>query len=202
MVAFIKIAGGRICGYSGDGGLAGNAEIGSSIGQIVFDAAGDMYFSDTNNQRVRRIDYDTGVIRTIAGDGTAGYTGDGGKATSATLHIPTGVGVDSQGNVYIISSAATGQVIRKVRSPGLLGFGNQAKGAASAAQLFTITDTGDLGDDPAPTTSSPGQTRPTSKSTIRRPLACSRPVPRCTRAKPAGLGSSSRLQEPAHGQPR
>ncbi|MFZ0297861.1 MAG: Ig-like domain repeat protein [Candidatus Sulfotelmatobacter sp.] len=142
VVAFIKIAGGRICGYSGDGGLAGNAEIGSSIGQIVFDAAGDMYFSDTNNQRVRRIDYDTGVIRTIAGDGTAGYTGDGGKATSATLHTPTGVGVDSQGNVYIISSAATGQVIRKVGSPGLLGFGNQAKGAASAAQFVTVTNTG------------------------------------------------------------
>jgi hypothetical protein len=142
LVAFIKIAGGRICGYSGDGGLAGNAEIGSSIGQIVFDAAGDMYFSDTKNQRVRRIEYNTGIIRTIAGDGTAGYAGDGGRATSATLNSPTGVGVDSQGNVYIISSAASGQVIRKVGSPGLLVFGNQAKGSASAAQLVTVTNTG------------------------------------------------------------
>ena len=142
LVTFIKIAGGRICGYSGDGGLAGNAEIGSSIGQIVFDAAGDMYFSDTTNQRVRRIEYATGVIRTIAGNGTAGYTGDGGKATAATLNHPTGVGVDSQGNVYIISSAATGQVIRKVGSPGLLAFGNQTKGVASAAQLVTVTNTG------------------------------------------------------------
>jgi Bacterial Ig-like domain (group 3) len=141
-VMFNKIAGGHTCGFSGDGGLAGNAEINTPIGQIVFDAAGDMYFSDTANQRVRRIDYDTGVIRTIAGDGTAGYTGDGGKATLAELHTPTGVAVNSQGNVYIISSAATGQVIRKVGSPGQLAFGNQTKGVASAAQLVTVTNTG------------------------------------------------------------
>jgi hypothetical protein len=141
-VSFTKIAGGHICGFSGDGGLAGNAEIGSSIGQIVFDAAGDLYFSDTNNQRVRRIDYDTGVIRTIAGKGTAGYTGDAGGATAAQLSGPTGVGVDSQGDVYIISSAATGQVIRKVGSPGLLAFANQGRGSASAAQLVTVTNTG------------------------------------------------------------
>ncbi|MGA9708374.1 MAG: Ig-like domain repeat protein [Candidatus Sulfotelmatobacter sp.] len=141
-VIFNKIAGGHTCGFSGDGGLAGNAEINSPIGQIVFDAAGNLYFSDTSNQRVRRIDYDTGIIRTIAGDGTAGYTGDGGKATLAELHTPTGVAVNSQGNVYIISSAATGQVIRKVGSPGQLAFGNQTKGVASAAQLVTVTNTG------------------------------------------------------------
>jgi len=142
IVAFNKIVGGHTCGFSGDGGLAGNAEINAPIGQIVFDTAGDMYFSDTTNQRVRRIDYVTGVIRTIAGNGTAGYTGDGGKATAAELNSPTGVGVDSQGNVFIISSAATGQVIRKVGSPGLLGFGNQVKGVASVAQLVTVTNTG------------------------------------------------------------
>jgi Bacterial Ig-like domain (group 3) len=141
-VIFNKIAGGHTCGFSGDGGLAGNAEINSLVGQIVFDAAGDLYFSDTKNQRVRRIDYNTGVIRTIAGNGTAGYAGDGGRATTATLNTPTGVGVDSQGDVYIISSATTGQVIRKVGSPGLLVFGNQVKGLASAAQLVTITNTG------------------------------------------------------------
>ncbi len=141
-VIFTKIVGGHTCGFSGDGGLAGNAEINTPIGQIVFDVAGDMYFSDTTNQRVRRIDNVTGVIHTIAGNGTAGYTGDGGRATTATLNNPTGVGVDSQGNVYIISSATTGQVIRKVGSPGLLVFGNQIKGSASAAQLVTLTNTG------------------------------------------------------------
>jgi Bacterial Ig-like domain (group 3) len=141
-VIFNKVAGGRYCGFSGDGGLAGNAEIGSVVGQITFDAAGNMYFSDTNNQRVRRIDYSTGIIRTIAGSGVAGYTGDGGRATLGELNAPSGVGVDSQGNVYIISSAATGQVVRKVGSPGLLAFGNQVKATASAAQLVTVTNTG------------------------------------------------------------
>src|SRR6185437_1755492 len=75
---FNKIAGGHTCGFAGDGGLAGNAEIGARAGQIAFDAAGDLYFTDTANQRVRRIEYITGVIRTVAGTGTAGYTGDGG----------------------------------------------------------------------------------------------------------------------------
>ncbi|MGA8151498.1 MAG: Ig-like domain repeat protein [Terriglobales bacterium] len=141
-VAFTKVGGGHTCGYSGDGGLAGNAEIGNLIGQIVFDAAGDLYFTDFNNQRVRRIDYTSGVIRKIAGNGTAGYTGDDGAATSAQLSAPTGVAVDSQGAVYIISSAATGQVIRKVGPQGFLAFPNQGKGTASAAQLVTVTNTG------------------------------------------------------------
>jgi hypothetical protein len=141
-VSFNKIVGGHTCGFSGDGGLAGNAEIGASVGQIVFDAAGDMYFSDTANQRVRRVDYVTGVIRTIAGNGTAGYGGDGAKATAAMLSAPTGVGVNSQGSVYIISSATTGQVIRQVGPGGYLAFPNQGKGKASAAQLVTVTNTG------------------------------------------------------------
>jgi len=141
-VAFIKIVGGHNCGFAGDGGLAGNAEIGSSVGQIAFDTAGNMYFSDTKNQRVRRVDYVTGVIRTIAGNGTAGYTGDGGRATAAELSSPTGVGVNSSGAVYIISSAASGQVIREVGPQGLLAFGNQGKGAASAAQVVTVSNTG------------------------------------------------------------
>ncbi len=141
-VSFNKIAGGHTCGFNGDGGLAGNAEIGALVGQIAFDIAGDMYFSDTSNQRVRRIDYTTGVIRTIAGNGTAGYGGDGAKATAAMLSGPTGVGVNSQGSVYIISSASSGQVIRQVGPGGYLAFGNQGKGKATAAQLVTVTNTG------------------------------------------------------------
>jgi hypothetical protein len=144
-VAFTKIAGGHTCGFSGDGGLAGNAEIGNSIGQIVFDPAGDLYFSDTKNQRVRRIDYYSGIIRTIAGNGTAGYSGDGSKATSAKLNNPTGVAVDSQGAVYIISNSATtgtAQVIRKVGPQGFVAFPNQGKGTASAPQFVKVTNTG------------------------------------------------------------
>jgi hypothetical protein len=137
-----RVAGGVKCGFSGDGGQGRGAEIGSRIGQIAFDIAGDVYFADAGNQRVRRIDALTGIIRTIAGNGTAGYTGDGGKATTAALNNPTGLGVDSQGDVYIISSATTGQVIRKVGPQGMIIFPNQTKGKASAAQLLTVTNTG------------------------------------------------------------
>ena len=145
-VIFNKIVGGHTCGFSGDGGLAGNAEIGATVGQMTFDLVGDFYFSDSANQRVRRIDSNTGIIRTIAGNGTAGYTGDGGKATSAALNNPTGVAVDSQGAVYIISGATgSAQVIRKVGPQGFLAFGNQGKGTASAAQSVTVTNTGNSG---------------------------------------------------------
>ncbi len=138
-----KIAGG-ICGFSGDGGQAGNAEIGTEIGQIYFDIAGNLYFSDTTNQRVRRIDYTTGQINTIAGDGTAGYIGDGGDALFAELYVPTGVAVDSQGQVYIMSSAGIGlgQVVRKLGPNGQLGFGAQLRNTSSAAHLVTVANTG------------------------------------------------------------
>jgi hypothetical protein len=145
-VNFTKITGGHTCGFSGDGGQAGNAEIGATVGQMTFDLAGNFYFSDSANQRVRRIDNLTGIIRTIAGNGTAGYTGDGGKATSAALNNPTGVAVDSQGAVYIISGATgSAQVIRKVGPQGLVTFGNQSKGSASAPQSVTVTNTGNTG---------------------------------------------------------
>src|SRR6185437_14740972 len=132
-------------GFSGDGGRAGNAEISTSIGQIAFDVAGNMYFTDSGNQRVRRIDASTGIIRTIAGNGTAGYTGDNGQATSATLSNPTGVAVDSQGQVYIISSTTVGgpnQVVRKVTATGILSFGNQLQSTRSSVHTVRISNTG------------------------------------------------------------
>ncbi len=140
-----KVAGGRLCGFSGDGGEAGNAEIGKTMGQIAFDVAGNLYFSDTSNQRVRRIDASTGIINTIAGTGGAGWSGDGGPATSAQLSSPTGVGVDSQGQVYIISNAPaanSGQLVRKTGPNGALSFSNQVKGTVSAAKPLTIANTG------------------------------------------------------------
>jgi hypothetical protein len=141
-VSFNKIAGGHTCGFAGDKGLAGNAEIGAQIGQMAFDTAGDLYFTDTSNQRVRRIEYVTGVIRTVAGNGTAGYSGDSGQSTLASLSSPTGVGIDSTGSVYIISSAASGQVIRKVGPGGYLNFGNQSKGTTGGSLQLVITNTG------------------------------------------------------------
>ena len=137
-----RVAGGRACGFSGDGGPAGNAEIGASVGQFAFDIAGNFYFTDTSNNRVRRIDAATGIIHTIAGNGTTGYSGDGGKATTAKLNSPTGLAVNSKGTVYIISSASTGQVIRQVGPQGYLSFPNQGKGVASATQLVVVSNTG------------------------------------------------------------
>jgi len=140
-----RVAGGVKCGFSGDGGQGRGAEISSTIGQIAFDIAGNLYFADAGNQRIRRIDAVTGIIRTIAGNGTAGYTGDGGRATSAELSNPTGVAVDSQGQVYILSNAPTAgptQVLRKVGPLGMMVFPNTNKGKASAAQLVTVTNTG------------------------------------------------------------
>lgn len=145
-VRITKVAGGRSCGYSGDNGQARNAEIGASVGQITFDIAGNLYFSDTANQRVRRIDRTTGVITTIAGSGSTGYKGDGGPADSAAVTAPTGVAVDSQGQVYIISgSAATGtsQVIRKVGPDGAVTFFTaQLKGTAAPTTRLTIANSG------------------------------------------------------------
>lgn len=144
-VSFNKVAGGRICGYSGDGGEAGNAEIGSLIGQIDFDVAGNLYFSDTNNQRVRMINATTGIINTVAGNGNAGYSGDGFGAKSAKLSYPTGVTVDSQGQVYIISGTGTtsggAQVVRKVGPNGYLSFGSHAVGSSSSLRV-TVSNTG------------------------------------------------------------
>jgi hypothetical protein len=143
--SFARVAGSSTCGFSGDGGLGGSAEIGLAVGQMAFDAAGDLYFTDTDNQRVRRIEYNTGIIRTIAGNGIAGYTDDGSLATLAELSYPTGVGVDSQGQVYIISGTGStsggAQVIRKVTPTGRAYFGNILKGASASATVL-VTNTG------------------------------------------------------------
>ena len=137
-------AGTRNCGFSGDGGQAKDAEIGSVVPQMAFDIAGNLYFSDQNNHRVRRIDAQTGIIHTIAGDSTSGYNGDGGPATSAELNAPTGVAVDSQGQVYIISGTGVGaaQAIRKVGANGALTFASQLKGTASATKTVSVANTG------------------------------------------------------------
>lgn len=140
-----KVAGGHTCGFAGDGGQARNAEVGAVVSQMAFDVAGNLYFTDSSNQRVRRIDASTGIISTIAGNGTAGYGGDGGPGTAATLSSPTGVGVDSQGQVYIISkttTSGTAQVVRKLGTNGIINFGNQLKGVSIGPNMLTLANTG------------------------------------------------------------
>jgi uncharacterized protein (TIGR03437 family) len=104
-------------GFFGDGGPAFLAELFGPHG-IAFDAAGNLYVADTGNQRVRKIDTH-GIITTVAGSSSVGgYAGDGGPATSALLYNPTGVSVDSAGNLYIADSF--NGVIRKVSANGTI----------------------------------------------------------------------------------
>jgi uncharacterized protein (TIGR03437 family) len=93
------VAGTGTNGYSGDGGPASSAALGGPAG-IALDSAGNLYIADAYNYRVRKVSAN-GVITTVAGNGTAGYSGDNGPATSAQLRSIYGVAVDSAGNLYI-----------------------------------------------------------------------------------------------------
>src|SRR5436305_9993230 len=87
-------------GFAGDGGPAATAVLNGPF-DVAFDRAGNLYFSDTFNHRIRRIDARTGVITTIAGSGEGGYVGDGGPATRASLNEPYGIVLDRADNLYI-----------------------------------------------------------------------------------------------------
>ncbi|HEY4008765.1 MAG TPA: Ig-like domain repeat protein, partial [Acidobacteriaceae bacterium] len=106
------IAGDGTFGYSGDGGPATSAEVNEPSG-LAIDGAGNIYFADSGNDVIRRIDAVTNVITTIAGmPGSAGFAGDGGAATAARLSGPQGVAFDAAGNLFI---ADTGNdIVRKV----------------------------------------------------------------------------------------
>jgi trimeric autotransporter adhesin len=103
-------------GHTGDDGPAQNAQI-MGVVALAMDAAGNLYFPEPSGNRVRKVDT-SGVIRTIAGTGEEGFNGDDRPATTAQLSQPTGVGVDSAGNVYIADSQ-NGR-IRKVTPAGLI----------------------------------------------------------------------------------
>ena len=124
-------------GYSGDGGPAVNAEIGKSIA-IALDSAGNLYLADGDNNRIRRVDAVTGVITTIAGTGAAADSGDGGPAARAGVSMPTGIAVDTTGNLYLSNwsrirkvSAATG-TIQTVAGQSTTSFGGDGGPATQA----------------------------------------------------------------------
>jgi NHL repeat len=110
------IAGNGNEGHSGDGGPAVNAAL-DSPQSVAVDAAGDVFIADTYNNAIREVT-PNGVISTFAGNETAGYSGDNGPATSAQLTSPSGVAVDSLGNVYIADSGNS--VIRRVSTTGTI----------------------------------------------------------------------------------
>jgi streptogramin lyase len=97
----VTLAGTGQEGYSGDGGPAAAARLHAPF-DTALDAAGSLYFSDTFNHCIRRVDAKTGVITTVAGCGKKGYSGDGGAATEATMNEPYGVALDRDGNLFIV----------------------------------------------------------------------------------------------------
>ncbi len=105
-----------MCGYSGDGGPATQAQL-SYIYGVAVDGAGNLYIADADNNRIRRVDA-AGVITTIAGNGNCDFTGDGGAATAAALCYPYSVAADSGGNLYIADY--TNGRVRQVDRTGII----------------------------------------------------------------------------------
>jgi RHS repeat-associated protein len=103
-------------GYGGDGGPATEARL-NSPWNIAVGSDSSLYISDQGNKRIRRVDPD-GIIATIAGTGTAGYSGDGGPATSAAINAPNGLTATSDGSVYFAD--AGNQRIRRIGPDGMI----------------------------------------------------------------------------------
>ena len=137
------IAGTGIQGYTGDGGQATAATLNTPVG-VAVDASGNVYIADELNHCIRKVS-PAGIISTLAGTGTAGYTGDGGQATAAELYAPSGVALDASGNLYIADYGNS--VIRTVSTAGIISTfaGNHTAGytgdggAATAAELNVPT---------------------------------------------------------------
>jgi len=147
------IAGSGTAGYSGDGGMAVNAQVNNPFG-VALDASGNVYIADAANNCIRMLNMTTGIISTIAGNGTAGATGDGGLAIAAELNNPTGVAVDAAGNVYVADQAnnkvrkiavATG-VITTIAGNGTAGYSGDGAAAASAELSSPYSVALDAGD--------------------------------------------------------
>ena len=104
-------------GYSGDGGPAVNAQLNGPRASVL-DAAGNLYFTDSGNNVIRKVAAATGAITTIAGSGIAGYSGDNGPAIDAELADPTGLAIDAAGNLYFCDS--TNAVVREIATDGMI----------------------------------------------------------------------------------
>jgi sugar lactone lactonase YvrE len=135
-----SIAGTGICAYSGDKGPAQSAKLDLPQG-IAFNSQQALLIADSNNHVIRKI-ASSGIVTTIAGNGTAGYSGDGGPALQASLYYPTAVAADSSGNIYIADSSNAG--IRKVDPSGIIRTvaGNQVPGFSGDGGLATSAQIG------------------------------------------------------------
>jgi len=131
-------------GYSGDGGPA-TAAANSGPAGVAVDGSGNIYFCDYNNSRIRKINT-SGIITTIAGNGFAGFTGDGGPASSAQINTPWGIALDTSGNIYFsdrfnyrIRKINTSGIISTIGGNGISGFSGDS-GPATDAELDQPVD--------------------------------------------------------------
>ncbi|MEW6158046.1 MAG: cadherin domain-containing protein [Verrucomicrobiota bacterium] len=134
------VAGTGLSGFSGDGESAIAARLNVPLG-VAVDAAGNLFIADQGNSRVRKVA--NGIISTVAGNGTSGFTGDGGPATEAAIRQPTDLVVDPAGNLFIalasehrIRKVGTDGIIQTIVGTGTVGFSGDG-GLATAAELNT-----------------------------------------------------------------
>ena len=147
------VAGNGSQGFSGDNGPATSAQLAPSA--IAVDSAGSLYIADLGNYRVRKVF--GGVITTVAGNGTSGFSGDNGPATSAEFSAPSGLSVDTFGNLYVVDSGrvrkVSNGVITTVAGTGSSCCYGRDGGPATSAALLPSTVTADslgnlyIGDD-------------------------------------------------------
>ena len=183
------VAGNGIAGFFGDGGPAISAELNTFVDGLAADAAGNLYIADHNNNRIRKVT-PAGIISTVAGSGIPDYFGDGRPATVAGLYGPSGVAVDSFGNIYIadavnnrIRMVDTGGIMSTVALPPL---SIPEQVIVDATGNLYIADTGDNnvvelnpGASASPTVTinqAPGQADPTSTLPINFTVVFSEPV--------------------------
>jgi hypothetical protein len=142
------VAGDGTAGFSGDGGPATRAELNGPFA-VAVDAAGNLVITDTGSNRVRVVAVKTGRfygramtagdIYTVAGNGIAGFSGDGGPAASAALNSPTGIAVDAAGNLVLADTLNQRLRVVAVRSGTFYGR------AMTAGNIYTIAGNGTTG---------------------------------------------------------
>ncbi len=135
--AITTVAGNGSPGYSGDGFLAASAQL-STITGVAADAIGNVYIADSGNNRIRKV-ASTGIITTVAGNGLAGYSGDGGPAVNAQLSSPSGVASDFSGTLYVgdsnnhrVRKITTSGIISSITGSGFPGYSAEGGPAATA----------------------------------------------------------------------
>jgi uncharacterized protein (TIGR03437 family) len=144
------VAGTGVAGYSGDGGAAVHARLNSPTG--VAASGGGIFIADSYNHRIRLVSSD-GTIRTIAGTGAAGFSGNGSPAAAAELHTPTGLALDDSGNVYFADNEnnhvrrlkpASGGVIAPdpLLGVGVLNGASMQPGPLAPGEIVSIFGTG------------------------------------------------------------